>query len=103
MTADVKPFGLSGNGVVSHFTPNDVASGRYLLEGYLYVYVNRAPDRPLEPLIDEYLRLILSRPGAESGRLRSISCVSVCGRHAATEQARPAGHSDALIRALECA
>lgn len=63
MTGPVKALGLSVNGVQSQFTLNDIASGRYPLERYLYIYVNRAPGKPLDPLIREFLRFALSRQG----------------------------------------
>jgi phosphate transport system substrate-binding protein len=63
MTDQVKPLGLSVNGVQSPFSLSDVASGRYPLQRYLYIYVNRKPGQPLEPLLKEFLRFVLSRQG----------------------------------------
>ncbi|HVC02229.1 MAG TPA: substrate-binding domain-containing protein [Steroidobacteraceae bacterium] len=63
MTRRVKALGLSVNGVQSQFTLADIASGRYPLQRYLYIYVNKAPDRPLPPLIAEFLRFVLSKQG----------------------------------------
>jgi phosphate transport system substrate-binding protein len=63
MTGAVKALGLSVNGVESPFTLAAVASGRYPLQRYLYIYVNRKPGRPLDPLIKEFLRFVLSRQG----------------------------------------
>ncbi|HEV2443369.1 MAG TPA: substrate-binding domain-containing protein [Steroidobacteraceae bacterium] len=63
MTDQVKPLGLSVNGVESQFTLNDIATGRYPLQRYLYIYVNRKPGQPLDPLLKEFLRFILSRQG----------------------------------------
>jgi len=63
MTDQVKPLGLSVNGVESQFTLNDIASGRYPLQRYLYIYVNRKPGQPLDPLLKEFLRFVLSRQG----------------------------------------
>ncbi len=40
-------------------------SGKYPLSRYLYVYVNKAPGKPLDPLVKEYLKLILSKEGQE--------------------------------------
>lgn len=42
-----------------------VLSGEYPLARFLYVYVNKAPHRPLPPLEAEFLRLVLSRQGQE--------------------------------------
>ena len=63
MTDQVKPLGLSVNGVRSSFSLSDVASGRYPLQRYLYIYVNRKPGEPLDPLLQEFLRFVLSRQG----------------------------------------
>lgn len=62
-TPEVKPLGLSVNGVQSAFSLSDVASGRYPLQRYLYIYVNRRPGEPLNPLLKEFLRFVLSRQG----------------------------------------
>ncbi len=63
MSPEVRALGLSVGGVQSQFTMTDVASGRYPLERYLYIYVNREPGRPLDPLLREFLRFVLSRQG----------------------------------------
>lgn len=65
MTRQVKALGLIAHGVESQFTLNDIASGRYPLERYLYIYVNRPPGKPLKPIIKEFLRFVLSRQGQE--------------------------------------
>lgn len=65
MTHQVKALGLISKGVESQFTLDDIASGRYPLERYLYIYVNRAPGKPLKPIIKEFLRFVLSRQGQE--------------------------------------
>jgi phosphate transport system substrate-binding protein len=43
----------------------DVVDGKYPLARYLYVYVNRAPGKPLDPLVREFLKLVVSRQGQE--------------------------------------
>ena len=40
-----------------------VLSGDYPLSRYLYVYVNRAPGKPLDPLVKEFLAFVLSTDG----------------------------------------
>ncbi|MGZ5200178.1 MAG: PstS family phosphate ABC transporter substrate-binding protein [Telluria sp.] len=42
---------------------DNVAAGRYPYVPYLRIYVNRAPGRPLDPFVKEYLRMVLSREG----------------------------------------
>ncbi len=41
----------------------DVLSGRYPLARFLYVYVNKAPGKPVEPLVREFARFVLSSEG----------------------------------------
>jgi phosphate transport system substrate-binding protein len=50
--------------------PGDVSAeavygGKYPITRFLYVYVNKAPGRPLEPLVKEFLTYVLSLPGQE--------------------------------------
>jgi phosphate transport system substrate-binding protein len=40
-------------------------NGSYPLARYLYVYVNKPPNRPLAPLEAEFIKLVLSRTGQE--------------------------------------
>src|SRR5437879_5228830 len=40
-------------------------AGSYPLSRFLYVYVNRAPGKPLEPLTREFVKLVLSKEGQE--------------------------------------
>ncbi|WP_369975993.1 PstS family phosphate ABC transporter substrate-binding protein [Xanthomonas bundabergensis] len=44
-------------------TPQEVASGDYPLGRWLHFYVRRMPGKPLDPLVKEYLRLVLSHEG----------------------------------------
>ena len=43
----------------------NVTSGKYPLARFLYIYVNKAPGKPLDPLVKEYIKLILSKDGQE--------------------------------------
>ena len=38
-------------------------SGKYPIARYLYVYVNKKPDQPLDPLRAEFIKYILSKDG----------------------------------------
>ncbi len=44
---------------------DSVTSGKYPLWRFLYVYVNKAPGRSLDPLTREFIKLILSKEGQE--------------------------------------
>lgn len=46
-------------------TAANAYSGQYPLWRFLYVYVNRAPDRPMDPLTREFIKLVVSREGQE--------------------------------------
>jgi len=44
-------------------TPDNAVSGTYPLSRFLYVYVNKAPNKPLAPLEREFIKLIFSSQG----------------------------------------
>ena len=43
----------------------DVLSGKYPLARFLYVYVNKAPNKPADPLIREFVNFMLSQEGQQ--------------------------------------
>ncbi|RMD94743.1 MAG: phosphate ABC transporter substrate-binding protein [Calditrichaeota bacterium] len=43
----------------------NVMSGKYPLARFLYIYVNKAPNKPLDPLVKEFLKYVLSQEGQE--------------------------------------
>ena len=62
-TSGVKTVALAEKDSFSGGSYEDVKAGIYPLSRFLYVYINKAPGKPLEPLVKEFLRLILSREG----------------------------------------
>jgi phosphate transport system substrate-binding protein len=44
-------------------TPDNALSGKYPLSRFLYVYVNKHPNRPLDPLVGEFIKMVLSKQG----------------------------------------
>lgn len=46
-------------------TPANAVSGDYPLSRFLYVYVNKHPNKELSPLVKEFIKLVLSRQGQE--------------------------------------
>jgi phosphate transport system substrate-binding protein len=66
-TSGVKPVKLAKSASAGYFgtDPETVYSGKYPLSRFLYVYVNKAPNKPLAPLVGEFLRYVLSRDGQE--------------------------------------
>jgi phosphate transport system substrate-binding protein len=47
-------------------TADNAYSGEYPLARFLYVYVNKAPGKPLDPLTREFVKLVLSKSGQEA-------------------------------------
>lgn len=43
----------------------DVVSGKYPLNRFLFLYINKAPGKPLDPLVKEFVKFILSKEGQE--------------------------------------
>jgi phosphate transport system substrate-binding protein len=43
----------------------DVQSGKYPLWRFLFIYVNKAPGKPLDPLVLEFIKLMYSKEGQE--------------------------------------
>src|SRR5258708_3461763 len=64
----VKVVGLVANAWarVSYGSADDIVAGRYAFDRYLYIYVRRVPGQPFDPLVREYLRLVLSREGQQA-------------------------------------
>jgi phosphate transport system substrate-binding protein len=46
-------------------TKENAANGSYPLSRYLYVYVNKHPNKPLPPLEREFVKMVLSKVGQE--------------------------------------
>lgn len=46
-------------------TPENAAKKKYPLSRFLYVYVNKAPNKPLPPLEREFVKMMLSRQGQQ--------------------------------------
>lgn len=44
-------------------TPDNAVSGKYPLARFLYIYVNKQPNKPLPPLEREFLKMVLSKVG----------------------------------------
>src|SRR6267143_1352830 len=66
-TAGVRPVPLAEKeGDKCYEADQDNAyAGSYPLSRFLYVYVNRAPSKPLDPLTREFMKLVLSKEGQE--------------------------------------
>jgi phosphate transport system substrate-binding protein len=51
-------------------SPESAYSGNYPLSRYLYIYLNKAPTKPLDPAVVEFVKYILSRDG-QMGTIKS--------------------------------
>jgi phosphate transport system substrate-binding protein len=56
------PLAKKGNNFVDA-TLENVATGKYPLSRFLYVYVNKHPNKPLSPIEAEFLKMVLSKNG----------------------------------------
>ena len=67
-TSGVKAVPISANaGDKCHAaTPEEAFSGGYPLARFLYVYVNKAPGKALDPLVHEFLKMVLSQEGQDA-------------------------------------
>ena len=67
-TSSVKvvPLAETDKGPYSDGSYPDVVSGKYPLWRFLYIYVNKAPGKPLNPLVGEFVKLIFSKQGQEA-------------------------------------
>jgi phosphate transport system substrate-binding protein len=61
----VVPLSETESSAVSDGSQADVVSGKYPLSRFLYLYINRAPNKPLDPLVAEFTKLIFSKEGQE--------------------------------------
>lgn len=64
-TASVRalPLALEKGGNYVEATPENAVTGDYPLARFLYVYVNKQPNKPLSPLEREFLKMVLSKTG----------------------------------------
>jgi len=66
-TSGVKTLALARKAGDGFFgtDPQTVLAGKYPLSRYLYLYINKAPNKPLDPLVREFIKFVLSREGQE--------------------------------------
>ena len=56
------PLAKKGDDFIEANMENAIA-GKYPLSRYLYVYVNKHPNKPLDPMTAEFLKMVLSKSG----------------------------------------
>lgn len=59
------PLSKKPDGTPFAATPENAVKGAYPLSRYLYVYINKAPNKPLAPLEREFIKLVLSKAGQQ--------------------------------------
>jgi len=65
-TASVRALPLAKKGdKYVEATPANAVTGKYPLSRFLYVYVNKAPNKALDPITAEFVKLMLSKQGQE--------------------------------------
>jgi phosphate transport system substrate-binding protein len=67
-TSGVKivPLAETDKGTFSDGSYADVQAHKYPLWRFLYIYVNKAPGKALDPLVGEFIKLIFSKEGQEA-------------------------------------
>ena len=67
-TSGVKTLSLAKKAGETYYGTDaeTVLSGKYPLSRYLYLYVNKTPNKPLDPLVREFIKFVLSRAGQET-------------------------------------
>ena len=68
VTPAVKVVAIAGDAWTepSAGSAEDIVAGRYAYDRYLYIYARRKPHQPLDPLVRDYLRLVLSPEGQQA-------------------------------------
>lgn len=65
LTSGVKtvPLAVEKGAEYVDATTENALAGKYPLSRFLYVYVNKHPNKPLDPATAEFLKMVLSKPG----------------------------------------
>lgn len=61
----VVPLAATEGGEVFEATAENAATGDYPLSRFLYVYINKHPNRPLDPMTREFVKMLYSKQGQE--------------------------------------
>ena len=66
-TADVRAVPLAEKTGAAYVAANaaNAYSGKYPIWRFLYVYINRKPGQPLDPLVKEFMSMVLSKEGQD--------------------------------------
>ena len=69
-------------------TADEIASGDYPYDRFVFLYARRAPNAPLDPFVKEYLRLVLSREGQQIVAAEPDGFLPLNAREVAAELAK---------------
>ncbi len=72
-------------GAYSSGSVEDVVSNRYPFARYLYFYVRRLPNAPVDPVVKEYMRLVFSKEGQAIIAAQEAGYIPLSARDAAAE------------------
>ena len=61
----VVPLAKQDGGTAYEANADNAATGDYPLARFLYVYINKHPNRPLDPLTREFVKMVMAKPGQE--------------------------------------
>jgi phosphate transport system substrate-binding protein len=61
----VIPLSIETGGPVFEATAENAATGDYPLARYLFIYINKHPNRDLDPLTREFVKMLYSKQGQE--------------------------------------
>ncbi len=66
-TSGVKALAIAAKGSDNYVEANaeGVYSGKYPLRRYLYIYINKAPNKGADPVVTEFIKYVLSKDGQE--------------------------------------
>lgn len=66
-TAGVRavPLAAKQSGTCFEATADNAYSGDFPLSRFLYIYVNRAPGKPVEPITREFVKMVMTKEGQE--------------------------------------
>lgn len=67
LTSNVRPLPLAEKDGMpfKEATQRNAADGSYPLWRHLYLYVNKAPNKPLDPIVKEFIKFIYSKEGQQ--------------------------------------
>ncbi len=66
------PVAPKGSKTAVEANPSTVLDGSYPLSRVLFLYVNKAPGKPLDPALADFLRFVLSKDGQKQVKMNNL-------------------------------